>query len=163
MHLNRFVHGASQVLRERLLLPLRQLSWEEVLVAIAVGVLGGIFPVPLVTSLVTLAIGYYVRCSAAELVLGSTANFFCTPLQFALLPLLARFMGNVARVNVDAFTAAALRESLSAGYTTFLTSTGRMLCYATMGWFLFAIPAVVVLRFAQNGITRRQLHKTVSA
>ncbi|KAI5685413.1 hypothetical_protein [Leishmania braziliensis MHOM/BR/75/M2904] len=160
--MRRFFQCTTQALRERLLMPLRQLTWAEVLVAVSVGVLGGTFPVPLVTSLVTLIIGYYVRCTTAELVLGSTANLFCTPLQFALLPSFARFVGSLTEEDVTAFTAHALQESLRVGYATFLSSCGRMIFYATIGWFLVSTPIVLVLRFAQQCIGHRQSQKEMT-
>lgn len=157
--MRRFFECMSQALRERVLVPLSQLTWAEVLVAVSVGVLGGIFPVPFVTSLATLVIGYYLRCTATELVLASTINFFCTPLQFALLPSLAHLAGFLTQAEVDAFTAHALHESLRVDYTTFLRSCGRMIFYAAVGWFFVAIPIVMILRSAQRCILHRHVHK----
>ncbi|KAG5476593.1 hypothetical protein CUR178_03764 [Leishmania enriettii] len=160
--MRRFFQCVSQALREVLLEPLSQLTGAELLVALSIGVLGGVFPLPLVTSLVTLAIGWYVRCTTTQYVLCSTANLFCTPLQFALLPSFARLIGSAAQVDVTAFTVRALRESLKVSYTTFLSSCSRMLLYATMGWFLVVIPIILVLRAVQQCIQHRQVEKKMA-
>jgi Na+/phosphate symporter len=145
---------ASQALRERLIL-LRQLTVLEVFVAVAIGVVGGLFPVPLVTSFVTLISGWYVQCNAAELVVGSTVNLFCTPLQFALIPYLARMMGAIMQEDTSTFTARALREAVGKGYIMFLKTCGWMIAYATLAWFFVFIPVILVLRAIQRCATHR--------
>ncbi|KAG5476322.1 hypothetical protein LSCM1_04024 [Leishmania martiniquensis] len=154
--MRRFYQCASQALRERLLVPLSQLTGAELMVALSIGVLGGIFPIPLVTSLATLAIGCYAQCTTTQLVLGSTVNLFCTPVQFLLLPSFACLLGTLAQVDVAAFTASALQNSLKAGYATFLSSCARMLFCATIGWFLVTAPLIIALRFVQQCILHRQ-------
>lgn len=145
----------TQAVRERLLIPLRQLSGLEIAVAVAIGIIGGVFPVPLVTSLVTLFVGWCLRCSAAELVVGSSVNLFCTPLQFALLPSFARLTGTLRGEDTTAYTAAALRAALSAGYVAFLQSCGRMIVYATLAWCFVFLPVVFVLRHVQRYAAHR--------
>ncbi|KPA86716.1 hypothetical protein ABB37_00805 [Leptomonas pyrrhocoris] len=157
--MHRYHHRASQALRERLLIPLRQLTGIEIFVAVAIGVVGGLFPVPLLTSLVTLLAGWYVHCNAAQLVFGSTVNLFCTPLQLALLPSFARLMGAITQGETSTFTAYALKEALAKGYASFLSSCGWMIAYAVVGWFLVFIPVVLVLRALQRCTTHREPHK----
>ncbi|KPI85891.1 hypothetical protein ABL78_5023 [Leptomonas seymouri] len=150
---------AFQVLRERLLNPLRQLTGIEIFVAVAVGVVGGVFPVPLITSLVTLISGWYIHCSAAELVVGSTVNLLCTPLQFAFLPSFARLSGTISQADTSAFTATALMEALTKGYAVLIASCARMIAYAVFGWLLVCIPVIFVLRALQRCAVRRELQR----
>lgn len=157
--MHRYRQRLAQALNERLVLPLRQLSGLEVSVAVAIGVIGGVFPVPLVTSIVTLAVGWYVQCNAAEFVVGSTVNFFCTPIQLALLPSFARLMGAILQKETSTFTAYALKEAIAKGYASFLSSCIRMVAYATIAWFLVCIPVIIVLRSVQKCAVYRQLRK----
>lgn len=155
----RYRHRASQAVRERLLIPLRQLTALEIAVAIAIGVVGGVFPVPLVTSFITLLTGWCVRCSAAELVVGSTVNLFCTPLQIALLPSFARLAGSLTREDTTAFTAAALKEAIGKGIGVFLRSCGWMIAYATLAWCIIFIPLIFALRALQRYASHHAQHK----
>ncbi|KAG5501779.1 hypothetical protein JKF63_04048 [Porcisia hertigi] len=160
MQMHRFLQKVSQALRERLLVPLRLLTLGEVLIAASIGLLGGVFPVPLVTAMVTLLVGFYIQCTSPQLILGSTTNFFCTPLQFALIPRFARLVGLFIETDVSDFTGYALQRSLNDGYTALVYSCGRMLLYATMGWFIVAVPATVVLNFAQKCVVHYNMQKS---
>ncbi|GET89377.1 hypothetical protein, conserved [Leishmania tarentolae] len=160
--MRRFFEYMSHAFRERVVVPLSHLTWREVVVAVSVGILGGIFPVPFVTPFITLLVGYYIRCTTTEVVLASTINLFCTPLQLALLPSLARLAGFLLQADVETFTAHALHESLKVGKTVFLSSCGRMMLYATVGWLFVAIPTVIVLRSLQQCILHDHMHKEMT-
>lgn len=141
--------------QEKVTEPLRSLSLRELLIAIIIGLLGGIFPVPLITTAVTLLLGHYISCSFPQKVFGTTVNMFCTPLQLALLPPLARLTGTLMQRDISAFSSSALRVALKGGYISFASSCGLMILYATVSWFLIAIPITFAIRAAQQMVGQK--------
>ena len=65
-------------------------SPEELARAVASGTAGGVFPVPLATTVASLLLCALARCGKAATALGIVVNFACTPLNvISILPIIA--------------------------------------------------------------------------
>lgn len=154
--LARTTQRVKMAVNEKLLVPLRQLTLVEIVVSCGVGVLGGVFPIPMVTTVVTLLLAKVLHCNAPQVMLSTTANFICTPLQIVMIPVFARVMALLSRGDPSGYTTAALKASLEKGYGAFFASSSTMLLYATIAWCLFAGAAMLALRVAQRYVVTKR-------
>lgn len=74
-----------QFIKDKLITPLSQLTMVEALWMVSVGVLGGVFPVPALTTGATLVLCTLCRIPLAQTSLAGTINLILTPIQFVLI------------------------------------------------------------------------------
>lgn len=120
------------------------MSVEQRTQSIVVGAIGGIFPIPAVTTIVTVLLCTGLRLSAAQTAVATAINLACTPLQLALLPSLGWIAASVAGTDASTFTAENIGISMREGLMPFLSSMALLLVHAVASWICIAITVVLV-------------------
>lgn len=154
----------TRFVREKLIAPSAELTMVEVMVAVVAGTIAGIFPIPMLATVVTLAYCRFIMCSAPQTILGTAVNAILTPIQFILIPVFARFAAYVAGYNSSNFTTAALQTAIEGGVATLVGSCLSMLLFALVAWLMICIPVTLFLRRVQRTVSRQktgQLLETV--
>lgn len=109
-------------LQENLLQPLRDLTLAQCLWALSVGVLGGLMPIPMLTTLATLALAKLCRLPWTHIAISSTINFLLTPVQLLFIIPFAQ-LGRVV-CTPAAVASLSLLEMLSDGSTSAANCAG---------------------------------------
>lgn len=84
-----FLTRAKAFLLDRLYYPLIELPLFDAIMTCIIGVLGGVFPVPALTSLCTGILASVSGFSAPQTAIAIAVNLLMTPVQFILLPYFA--------------------------------------------------------------------------
>ncbi len=80
------ISSAARWAHSRLVEPLRTMSLRLQVLCVLVGVLGGLFPIPMLTTVVTAALASLVGLSAPALAVAASINLVMTPAELLLLP-----------------------------------------------------------------------------
>ncbi|EAN94247.1 hypothetical protein, conserved [Trypanosoma cruzi] len=134
----------------RLVVPCRDLNFSCLMVALSAGVIGGVFPVPLLTSIATLIICRVLRCRALEATLATTVNLLLAPLELFLVVPFACMAAFVLGGDTRQFTTAAIYHSAKLGFFDFLQMSASLLMYSCLCWMALAIPLLYFIRGLQN-------------
>ncbi|EAN96566.1 hypothetical protein, conserved [Trypanosoma cruzi] len=134
----------------RLVVPCRDLNFSCLMVALSAGIIGGVFPVPLLTSIVTLIICRVLRCRALEATLATTVNLLLAPLELFLVVPFACMAAFVLGGDTSQFTTAAIYHSAKLGFFDFLQTSFSLLMYSCLCWMALAVPLLYFIRGLQN-------------
>lgn len=140
---------AVKLWREKIVQPAKQLTRGEVIVAVIAGLIGGIFPVPLVTTVASLLFARSMCLIAPQVMLAFSVNMCCTPLQIILIPVFARATALLLREDTSPYTAVALRRALGLSLSEVLSTCAKMLLYATLSWTILLVPVWLACRTIQ--------------
>jgi hypothetical protein len=143
---------AKQWFRTKLQQPWSRLSMVEQILAVVVGILGGLFPVPMLTTFVTVVLGKLLTMNAAQIAVATAINFFMTPLEVALIPPLARWFTPITGASSESFTASNLADAMGQGVSTLISVAGVMLLHAILSWAVgTAVLVLALMKLKPNG------------
>lgn len=153
--------GLSDVVQQRIVKPFAALSYQERLFCAFVGLLGGCFPVPALTTIVTAFLCRLLRLSAPQVAAAMVVNLLSTPLELLLIPYLARATAWVLQTDASTFTAEFLAQSLQhGGVWQLLEVASSMLLHAVIGWIvltaLMVAAAALTVRKPPRGSEQRE-------
>ena len=104
------------------------MTLREQVLCVLVGVLGGVFPIPMLTTLVTLGLARLAALGTVELAVAASINFVMTPLELVLIPLLVQIGGSIVPSSlVGKANAEVLIFDLSSTESTWAVA-GQALC-----------------------------------
>jgi hypothetical protein len=126
--------------------PLLQMTAHQRVGAATAGVLGGLFPVPCVTTVVTLGLARAACLSAPQSAVALAINLAATPLEILLIPTLAKIGSVVTGADGSSFTADALLLQMNEGIIPLITNCASFLVHAVLAWTLLTIASVIALR-----------------
>ena len=132
--------------RNKLALPWSKLGLVEKVFAVLVGLVGGLFPIPALTTAVTLALVSAFKMNAAQAGVATAINLMVTPLEFILIPPLAQMAAPLTGADGSNFTASFLSDALALGVMNLLTAGGSMVLHAVASWFVFSAIAIGFLK-----------------
>jgi uncharacterized protein (DUF2062 family) len=123
---------------------LRQgLSAEKVALAIALGMVIGVFPILGTTTAICAIVAHFLRLNHA---LIQAANYAVYPAFIALMIPWVRLGGWLFASEVHALTLVGMRETYSHGFLYFVGRLSTELLHAALAWTLLAPLCVVLLR-----------------
>ncbi len=131
-------------LNKSLIRPLQLMTWRQRGMAIIVGLVGGLFPVPMVTSLVCAIVCLFLRLSAPQAAVATVMNLLLTPLQIILIPGFASLAAFVTGADASDFTLTAIYHAKEGGLLAVLTSATSLLLHAVGSWLVLSAFAVTV-------------------
>ena len=120
--------------KHKLVQPWKRLTAMEKVFCLVVGVLGGMFPVPGVTTFVGLVISKLLALSAPQIAVSSAVNLVLAPVQLMAIPFLAQFAAVFTGADASTFTATFLAGAAADGMGVLLSSAGSMLLHAICLW-----------------------------
>lgn len=144
----------STFVKERLA-PITRLKPLDLVSVVLVGILGGIMPFPMLTTPATVLVGHLGGLSKTEVLLSSTINLLCTPLQLMMMPVWGRGLANVLGQDTSHFTITYLQGALANGVGPFVTAYWDVLLYGMISWIFVAIVASGIVRGLKS-ITHRE-------
>lgn len=127
-----------QWVQHKLVDPLAQLPLSERVTAVAVGIIGGMFPIPALTTVATVGMAKVISISAPQFMVACAVNLLVTPLEVAMIPFFA--VGGAAMMGADStnFTAAHLLAAMENGLSALLRDALAMLIHAALCWTVLA-------------------------
>lgn len=134
----------KQWLNDKFVVPARSLSHTQIGLSLAVGIWGGIFPIPACSTFATVFLSSMILASffnAAMTTIAFSVNIAATPAQFMLIPSFLAAVG--LRVN-NAGELVDMIKSQTWGET--MTSFGKSFVYATILWAIIAPVAIIVIQ-----------------
>ncbi|RNF09439.1 hypothetical protein TraAM80_02149 [Trypanosoma rangeli] len=134
----------------RLVVPCRELTLKRLMIALSAGTIGGVFPVPMLTSVATLIICRVLQCSTLEATLATSVNLLLTPLELFLVVPFASVTASVVGIDTNQFTAAALYQSTELGFTHFMRNSATLLIYSCICWMGFGFPLLYIIHSLQS-------------
>ena len=135
--------------RRKVIRPLQAMSrWEQV-ATLVVGVLGGLLPIPALTTLVTLALCGMLRFNAAQSGVATAINLALTAVELAAIPVFAQLGAVVTGVDADSFTAAVIIASMREGVASLLTNASSMIAHACLTWALLTAVGMILLALSR--------------
>jgi hypothetical protein len=143
-------------MNEKFVTPGKLLSPVQIGLAVAVGVWGGIFPIPTLSTFATLAFVSVLgkRFNTAMSSIAIAVNLLVTPLQFMGMPfflsLPAKF-SSLAPCSVGDLMTSIKEKPLLETCTTF----GTCMFWAVVGWGTLSAPAIFMLRWVVISILKR--------
>lgn len=130
--------------RERVVAVFKQnLTPEQLALSLAIGFVGGVFPVPGLTSVAVLVAAMFVsfNMAAAQLV-----NIACTALELMLVPAFVYFGELLVRADEHvSLSPSALTDAVREDVWAALREYGFALGCALLGWLVFAVPGTYLL------------------
>lgn len=143
--------------RQKITRPLAAMSAWDRATCLLVGVLGGLFPVPMVTTAVTVALCAMLGLSAVQSGVATAVNFALTPAQLFMIPVFANLCAVVLRQPAD-FTVETVKSKLNEGFAAIVTNAASMLVFASVTWALLCAIAIgFLLALRKNGRERAGL------
>ncbi len=130
--------------------PLLALPLLERIICVIIGILGGVYPVPAVTTACTGILIKIMNFNAAQSAIAIAVNLACTPLQFILLPyfadssaylLPASFFGAESKpstIIVEAFKSGSMTETVKIA--------GSIIVAAQIPWLILTISLIVIFK-----------------
>eukprot|EP00469_Lotharella_globosa_P004021 CAMPEP_0167793920 /NCGR_PEP_ID=MMETSP0111_2-20121227/13502_1 /TAXON_ID=91324 /ORGANISM="Lotharella globosa, Strain CCCM811" /LENGTH=164 /DNA_ID=CAMNT_0007687239 /DNA_START=20 /DNA_END=514 /DNA_ORIENTATION=+ len=130
--------------------------------AVAVGFVGGLFPVPGATTIVT---GILCGIFRANLAVAQALNFLVTPLEFLLMPAFFRLGELVLMIDSDgALHITGFAEAVRNDFFDALRQFRIALQCAVVGWAVVSMPAISIQyalgRFIMGFLCKRAAHKS---
>jgi hypothetical protein len=127
--------------------PLLEMNHSQRTAAAAVGVVGGIFPVPALTTFATLLVVRLADLHTAQSAVAVAINIAVAPLQIALIPSFASAGSLITGADGSLFTSEALLRHMGEGLVSFAHNGASLLVHATLAWVLLVCVTLFVLRF----------------
>jgi hypothetical protein len=139
-------------LRKNLYEPLRAMEAEDRFWSVAVGLLTGLFPVPAMCTIVTIAFCRLLAFDTGMSAIACAVNMLVTPLEVLCIPVFAKCFAIVVGTDATLFTAASLQESMQLGVLELLKGAASMLLHACGAWAIL----IGALLTAKTTTTRRR-------
>lgn len=138
---------------------LMDLSLTDRIVAVVVGIVGGIFPMPSITTLVTLFLARLMSCTPPQIALSTSVNLVLAPVDIYLLPKFAT-LTSVAMGYEVTYTGPMLLEMINQGVLHLITAGGTMILMAIVSWVFIAmgilVATTVILNWVPHGKFRKE-------
>jgi hypothetical protein len=150
------VQGITEWLNTKIVRPLRQMTWYERACVLVVGVLGGLFPVPALTTLVTLALAPLFSLNAAQVAVASAINLMLTGVEIAMIPTFATVGALLLGGDSSLFTLSMIQDSLKEGIMMLLRNASHMLMYACVAWALMTVVGIAAMKYIGRNQHARQ-------
>jgi hypothetical protein len=131
--------------KRKIVRPLQAMSRWEQIATLVVGILGGLFPVPALTSLITLALCAMLRFAPAQSGVATALNLSLAVAELALIPVFAQIGAVMTGVDSDNFTGAVIVASMQEGIGALLTNASSMLAHACLSWTVLAAVGMACL------------------
>jgi hypothetical protein len=137
--------------------PFLRLSNHQRLAACAVGVVGGMFPIPMVTTLVTMALAFIMSLTKLQITVSVAVNLLCAPVDVMFIPTQARFAAWFTGASSESFTASALMAAMQEGIVAMLSTSASMLVHAVIGWSVFFLWILLAVRLTKPSVIRTKI------
>lgn len=139
--------GAVDILKEKVVKPFTSLTVAECCLSAFVGLLGGCFPIPALTTIVTAFLCRLFDFSTAQVAAAMVVNMLSTPLELMLIPVFATTAAAVIGSDASTFTSEFLMQTLSSGGVMQLFEVASaLLAHAVIAWTILCAVACLVLR-----------------
>ena len=141
--------------------PASELEANEISLSVSIGLWGGVFPVPAVTTFATILLAAILRVSATQKALAFTFNMLATPLQLLSMPSFI-LMGNYFFQDSATCDPLTLLASFSDPKLSFFVAVGNSsacLCAGVAVWILLGIPVVYMVTKALTFLIIRRQQK----
>jgi hypothetical protein len=141
---------------EKLLLPARSLTAFQIGLAVSVGLWGGIFPIPAMSTFSTLALCTILLSSlfnAAMTSLAIAVNVIVTPIQIMVMPLfmnLPSLVSSFGPCSVSELITSIQQKPILETCSTF----GVCMTMAVIAWAALAVPAIFLIQFIVASLVR---------
>lgn len=138
-------------LNNNVVVPMRGLTWAQRLDTLVVGVLGGLFPIPVLTTVATVALCWVLKLTAVQIAVSGAINIAVTPLELLLIPSFST-LGSFACpwVGSGPVDVTAL---VSLGFSAAIQQAPNVFLSAAIGWVVAVVFALVV-RFSVRVIVQ---------
>ena len=130
---------------------LMDLSLLQRLIAVIVGILGGLFPVPSITTLVTVFLAKTMGCNPEQIAISTSINLILTPVDIYCVPKFATLTSTALGYGT-VYTAAMFLEYMSEGIVHLVTAGGAMIVMALVSWVTITTVVLLVTKAASNRI-----------
>ena len=140
--------------------PAASLSPEEISLSVSLGLWGGVFPVPAVTTFVTLTLTALLKVSATQKALAFTFNMLATPLQLLSMPsfiLMRNYLFHEA--TCDPLTLLSTFNDPQVSIFTAFTNSAACLSAGAVVWAILGVPVVYLLTLCLTFLIQRRQHK----
>jgi hypothetical protein len=128
----------------------------ERLCCLLVGLLGGMFPVPMLTTVVTAFLSKFTSLPGPQMAVAMTINVVIAPVELVAIPPLARFGALLTGANASQFTAAFLLAAIDQGPRELFYAAQGMLLHAILTWALFAVVGLVIVRLISSADSEKK-------
>jgi hypothetical protein len=159
------VSAVTQFFRQNIAQPLRRMTPNERLLCVATGFVGGMFPLPMVTTVVTLAIiatlpfvipPHLASLPTAGKAVATAINLLLAPLDILAVPYLAQLAALFSGADATRFTPSFLAGLMAEGLVPLLSGAASLLGHAVAAWLflsaaLFGVLVLVLRRHRRSG------------
>ena len=133
--------------RSEVVEPLQNMSAWDRIATIVIGLLGGFFPVPGVTMIVSTLLGKFVMgFTAVQIAVVCALNAALTVPEIMAIPTFAWVGALFTGADASGFGIAVIYEGLEEGVMALATRATSMLLHACLSWVLVTAVAVVALQ-----------------
>ena len=140
--------------------PAAELEAKEVSLSVTIGLWGGVFPVPAVTTFVTMLLVALLRVSAAQKALAFTFNMLATPLQLLSMPSFILMGNNLFHdATCDPMTLLSTFNDSEVSLFTALANSSACLCAGAVVWAILGVPVVILLTLCLTCLIQRRQQK----
>lgn len=130
---------------ERIKTPVQQLHPIQVFIALVVGIIGGVVPLPGVNTPVTLFFSRMAGLNVPQTALATGMNFVCKPIKYFLLPLWGRWLAMLLGKDTSHFTLSYILEAYTLGYGPLFKACSDIFLYGCLTWALVASVVMLLL------------------
>lgn len=131
---------------------MQQLHSFQIFIAIIVGFLGGVVPLPGVNTPITLFFSRVAELNVAQTALSTGINFACKPIKYFLLPLWGRSLAMLLGKDTSHFTLTFILEAYALGYGPLLKACSDIFLYGCVTWALVSTLVMVLLSLVSNNL-----------
>jgi hypothetical protein len=145
---------------EYVITPAIDLEAEEFSLSVSIGLWGGVFPVPAVTTFVTMLLVAFLRLSVPQKALAFTFNMLATPLQLLSMPsfiIMSNYIFRSATCEPIALLSRFNDPEVSL-YTAVVNSSA-CLCAGAVVWALLGVPVVYLITVCMTFLIQRRQQK----
>lgn len=149
--------------QEYVIAPASELEANEVSLSVSIGLWGGVFPVPAVTTFVTMLLVALLRVSVTQKALAFTFNMLATPLQLLSMPSFI-LMGNYLfrEATCDPMTLLSTFNDPKVSIFTALANSSACLCAGAVVWAILGVPVVYLLTLCLTYLIQRRQQTKIS-
>lgn len=133
-------------LQQKVAQPLRDMTPLQRTECLALGILGGLFPIPGVTTPVTMMLCAAMGCTKSQIAVATAINLMLTAAQIPMIPWFATVAAMFSGYPAEQFSVAVIVDTMSAGVVGVLRAAFVMLVHACVSWAT-ATGIVVALLF----------------
>ena len=147
--------------QEYVITPAKELSSEEISLSVSVGLWGGVFPVPAVTTFITLVLVGILQLSVTQKALALTFNMLATPLQILNMPtfiLLGSSFFNMS--NCEPLTLLSTFKDPNVGFFSTLMNSSACLSAGVVAWAVLGVPMVYLATTIVTYLLKQRSRKT---